>query len=141
MDIEFYDNLLSADDFLYIHKEMGYELEPREQIEQALKRGLFSVVAKDNDKIIGMGRLVGDGFMYCYIQDVRVLPQYQNKGIGKAIVNKLLDYAYQNGIPNTGISIGLTSAKGKESFYEKLGFIKQPNDNMGSGMIRDIDIG
>lgn len=125
---------------MYIHKEMKYEIEPREQIEQALKKGLFSVVAKDNGKIIGMGRLVGDGVMYCYIQDVRVLPQYQNKGIGKAIVSKLIDYARQNGISSTSISIGLMSAKGKESFYEELGFIKQPSNNIGSGMIMDIDI-
>lgn len=140
MSIKFYDNLLTADDFLYIHNEMQYELEPREQIENALKKSLFSIVAKDNEKIIGMGRLVGDGFMYCYIQDVRVLPQYQNKGIGKTIVNRLIDYACQNGIPNTNISIGLTSAKSRESFYEKLGFIKQPNNNIGHGMIMDIDI-
>lgn len=140
MSIELYDNLLTADDFLYIHKEMQYELEPREQIEGALKNGLFSVVAKDNGEVIGMGRLVGDGFMYCYIQDVRVLPQYQNRGIGKSIVNKLIDYVRQNGIPNTSVSIGLMSARGKESFYEKFGFIRQPGDNIGTGMIKDISI-
>lgn len=107
MSIEFYDNLLTADDFLCIHKEMKYEIEPREQIEQALKKGLFSVVAKDN---------------------------------GKAIVSKLIDYARQNGILRTSISISLMSAKGKENFYEELGFIKQPSNNIGSGMIMDIDI-
>ncbi len=140
MSVEFFQNILTADDYLYIHKEMQYQLEPKEQIEQALKKGIFSVVVKDGEKIIGMGRMVGDGYMYCYIQDVRVLPQYQKKGIGKAIINKLLDYARQNGIPNTSISIGLTSAKGKENFYEKFGFVKLPDVHMGSGMYRDIDI-
>jgi len=33
-----------------------------------------------------MGRIVGDGVTICYIQDVIVLPEYQGKGIGKAII-------------------------------------------------------
>lgn len=140
MKIEYYDNILTAEDFLQLYKEMHYEPEPREQLEQALKNGLFSVTAKENGKIIGMGRLVGDGFMYCYIQDVRVSPPYQNKGIGKTIVNKIIQYASQNGIHNTNISIGLMSAKGKEGFYEKLGFIRQPNDTMGFGMMKEITV-
>ena len=140
MGIQLYDNVLTAEDFLYIHKEMQYAPDPREQIEQALKKGLFSVMAKDDEKIVGMGRLVGDGYMFFYIQDVRVLPQYQNKGIGKVIVNRLIDYACKSAISKTSISIGLMSAKGKESFYEKLGFSKLPSNNLGFGMTKDIDI-
>ncbi|USB33384.1 GNAT family N-acetyltransferase [Paenibacillus sp. YPG26] len=140
MNIKFYDNLLSADDYLFIHQAMNYDLEPREQIEQALSRSIRTVTAKDGDKIVGMGRLVGDGLMYCYIQDVRVLPYYQNKGIGKAIINRMIEYARQNGLPNTVITIGLSSAKGAERFYENLGFIKQPCHDMGHGMYIDMEI-
>lgn len=140
MNIKLYENILSVDDFLYIHKEMGYELEPREQVELALTKSLYTVLVKDNNDIVGMGRLVGDGAMYFYIQDVRVLPHYQNKGIGKAIINKLIDFVHQNGISQTSISIGLFSAKGKESFYEGLGFNRQPCEEMGHGMCKEINI-
>lgn len=69
-----------------------------------------------------MGRLVGDGVMYWYLQEIIVLPEYQGKGIGKSIVNRLIEYIKNTAIPGTKIEIGLTAVKGKEPFYEKLGF-------------------
>lgn len=140
MQIQYIENELTVSDFLQLRKDMNFVPEPREQIELALKNGLYTITAKRDDKIIGMGRLVGDGAMYCYIQDVAVLPEYQNNGIGKATVSKLIEYAYRIGLPNTGITMGLFSANGKEGFYEKLGFISQPSNSLGAGMIRDIDI-
>jgi GNAT superfamily N-acetyltransferase len=140
MNIEFFDNQLTAEEYLRVHQELNYDLEPKAQVEKALEKSLFTVTVKDNGRIIGMGRLVGDGAMYCYIQDVRVIPAYQNHGIGRAIVSRLVEAARQNGISNTGISVGLTSAVGKEPFYEKLGFTALPGNDMGSGMYLDLDI-
>lgn len=73
-----------------------------------------------------MGRLVGDGAMYWYLQEIIVLPEYQGKGIGKAIVNRLLDYIQNTAIRGTKISVGLTAVKGKEPFYEKFGLVEYP---------------
>jgi len=33
-----------------------------------------------------------------------------------------------------GIAIGLFSAKGKEGFYNKFGFVERPNEKRGAGM-------
>ena len=46
---------------------------------------------KDN-QIIGIARLLGDGVIYWYINDVWVLPQYQGKGIGKNMVERIIQY-------------------------------------------------
>ena len=72
--------------------------------------------------MVGMGRLVGDGAMYWYLQDIIVQPEYQGQGIGRMIVNRLLEYIKENAMPGTKIEIGLTAVKGKEPFYEKFGF-------------------
>ena len=69
-----------------------------------------------------MGRLVGDGAMYWYLQEIVVLPEYQGKGIGKSIVNRLIEYIKSTAILGTIIDVGLTAVKGKEPFYEKFGF-------------------
>lgn len=95
---------------------------PLGQVEKALRNGLFHVSAICYGKTVGMGRLVGDGAMYWYLQDIIVLPEYQGKGIGKNIVNRLLKHIKSTAIPGTKIEVGLTSVKGKEPFYEKLGF-------------------
>lgn len=69
-----------------------------------------------------MGRLVGDGAMYWHLQEIIVLPQFQQKGIRTMIVNHLVDYVKENSVTGKFTTIGGVSAKGKESFYEKMGF-------------------
>ena len=101
----------------------------------ALKNTPFSITAFDRGTVIGTGRIIGDGALIWYIQDVIVLPEYQGKGIGTEIMNYLIEYAKSNSVPNEGVTIALMSAKGKEPFYQKLGFHTRPNDREGSGMI------
>lgn len=43
-----------------------------------------------NDKMAGIIRVVGDGFSVVFIQDLLVYPEYQRKGIGKALLEKIL---------------------------------------------------
>jgi GNAT superfamily N-acetyltransferase len=82
-----------------------------------------------------MGRLVGDGAMYWYLQDIIVQPEYQGQGIGRMIVNRLLEYIKENAMPGTKIEIGLTAVKGKEPFYEIFGF-----SSTSSGMKKWMEI-
>ena len=37
---------------------------------KALKNSLYVVAAYADDRIVGMGRIVGDGAVICYIQDI-----------------------------------------------------------------------
>ena len=135
MNIIYEENTLTAKQFLLIRESVGWEGNIP-QIEKSLESGIYSVLAKDDEQIVGMGRLVGDGFMYWYIQDVIVKPQYQSNGIGKAIMDYLFRYIEKNSLPNTTVTIGLMAAKGKDDFYEKLGFVARPNDTYGAGMIK-----
>jgi ribosomal protein S18 acetylase RimI-like enzyme len=139
-EVNLYDNCLTATDFILLRQSAGWGILPKLQIEQALKNGIYSVVAKHGDNVVGMGRLVGDGIMYWYIQDVIILPEYQGKNIGNRIIEKLLKYAEVNSLSQTTITIGLMSAKGKEGFYKKFDFIERPNDAFGAGMIKKITI-
>ena len=129
------ENQLSPEDFIRLKVETGFWERPVEQVKQALDNGLFNVTAVCDGKVIGMGRLVGDGAMYWYLQEIIVLPEYQGKGIGKSIVNRLLQYINDNSIDGTNVSIGLTAVKGKEAFYEKFGFNVH---TQGMSMMMDI---
>jgi len=134
-------NELCAKDYLRLRESTGWGTQPDvQQVEAGLKNTLLSVTAVQNEKVIGMGRLVGDLFMICYIQEVVVLPEYQGKGVGKAIIEKLLAYISDNAMPNTDVTAGLFAAKGKESLYEKFGFIIRPHTtgNEGAGMLMTV---
>lgn len=140
MKITYRENALTAEDFNLLKKSVGFLEKPLLQVEKALQNGLFSIAAFNNEKIIGMGRLVGDGSMYWYVQDLVILPQYQSQGIGKEIMNHLLKFVADNSQPGTKVTIGLMAAKGKEGFYKKLGFRSRPNEKEDAGMIMIIDV-
>lgn len=106
-----------------------------EHARRALQNGLLNVSAIYHDELVGMGRLVGDGAMYWYLQEIIILPNFQRKGIGTMIVEHLVDYAKANSITGKFTTIGGVSAKGKERFYEKMGFEIIPN-----GMKKMIEI-
>lgn len=138
--IDLVDNELNAEDFVRLRVEAGFMKTPLPQAERALENGLFAVTAIHDGKVIGMGRLVGDGAMYWYLQEIIVSPEYQGLGIGTRIVNRLIDYVKEGALPDSKVTVGLMAAKGKEGFYERLGFYGRPNDNCGAGMDVRLDI-
>ena len=86
------ENKLKAKDFIRLKLSAGFRERSVELVEKALDNNLYDVVAVTGGEVIGMGRLVGDGVMYWYLQEIVVLPEYQGNGIGTAIVNRLLEY-------------------------------------------------
>ena len=51
-----------------------------------------------------------------------IAPEYQGRGIGKAVAEKLLAYAQSRLPPGGRMSVQLIAAEGKKGFYEKMGF-------------------
>lgn len=100
----------------------------------ALSASVASICAYHDQTLIGFGRAVGDGVMYAYLQDVIVDPAWRNRDVGRRIISSLL--CQLEDIYPAGATIGLMSARGRESFYERLGFIRRPNESYGAGMIR-----
>ena len=116
------ENKLKAEDFIRLKLSARFRERSVELVEKALDNNLYDVVAVTGGEVIGMGRLVGDGVMYWYLQEIIVLPKYQKQGIGTKIVNHLVDYAVSHSGTGKFTTIGGVSAKGKEEFYRKLGF-------------------
>ena len=83
MEIKLIDNILKAEDFVRLRIETGFAEVPLEHARRALENGLLNVSAYYQGELIGIGRLVGDGAMYWYLQEIVVLPEYQRQGIGR----------------------------------------------------------
>lgn len=110
-----------------------YELSER-QLAAAKNNSVFAITALDGEKEVGSARVVGDGGYQFFISDVIVRPEYQGMGIGKEMLNRLMNCALSVADDGETIMVNLMSAKDKEGFYEKLGFMKRPNDERGCGM-------
>ncbi len=130
------ENELDVETYLQLRAAVNWvSLDPI-QAEIALDRSLYIVTVYDEDKAVGMGRLIGDGAVISYIQDLIVVPEYQGKKIGSKIIDRLISYADELRMPGTVMMLDLMCAKGREQFYEKHGFIARPTDTLGPGMIQ-----
>jgi len=111
---------VSIDDVLHLYQAVGwtnYTNQPQ-MLEQALTHSLATYLARDGEKIVGLVRLVGDGFSSVFVQDLIVLPSYQRQGIGSNLMKEALaDYkdAYQ-------IQLATEQTEKTLAFYRSLGF-------------------
>ena len=133
--IRYIEHVPSAKEFNYLTDSVGWGTRKNNIIDEALRNTLYSLCVYDDDKLIGYGRIMGDKTIFLYIQDVMVIPEYQNKHIGTGIVKNLLEQINTYKKINPDIRTYLGASKGKESFYKKFGFISRPNEDLGSGMI------
>lgn len=131
------ENIDNVEEYNYLFDIVGWGSYPVEISKKALSNNIYSVSIYDNDNIIGYGRLIGDGIIFLYIHDIMVKPEYQGKGIGKTIMQKLLSKVEELRKENPDLLLYLGASKGKEDFYRKCGFITREEAGLGAGMIYD----
>ncbi|HDR7689821.1 MULTISPECIES: GNAT family N-acetyltransferase [Bacillus cereus group] len=87
------------------------------ELEQMCKQSWYVIYAFDDKELVGMGRIISDGVITGVICGVCVLPKYQSIGIGKEIVERLIQHCEQNKvIPQ------LMCVEKLQSYYESIGF-------------------
>lgn len=135
MKINIKENNKNVEEFNFLYNAVGWGEYDENISKIALENTFYSVSIYDDNKIIGYGRIIGDKICFLYIQDIMVLPEYQGKKIGTMIMNKLLEKIAEVRTANADLRVYLGASKNKEKFYEKFGFIKRIDANLGNGMI------
>ena len=111
---------VSIDDVLHLYQAVGwtnYTNQPQ-MLAQALSHSLATYLARDGEEVVGLVRLIGDGFSSVFVQDLIVLPTYQRQGIGSTLMKQALsDYkdTYQ-------IQLATEESEKTLGFYRSLGF-------------------
>lgn len=136
--IRFVEDLKDVNVYLSLRNQVNWIKLDREQARKALNNSLKIYTVYDDDKPIGMGRIVGDGAVISYIQDLIIIPEYQKKHIGSQLIQHLINYVDSITAENTRMMLCLMCAKGREEFYIKHGFTARPTDSLGPGMIQYI---
>lgn len=63
------------------------------ELESIISKSTAYVTARDSGNLVGFGRLLSDGAVVAYINNMAVSPEYQKQGIGKAILDRLIEAA------------------------------------------------
>ena len=114
------DIILNVEDILYLYNDVGWSSYTKDidSLIKSIKNSLKVISVWDNDLLVGLIRVVGDGHSIIYIQDVLILQKYKNRGIGKRLIEIILD-KYKN----VRQKVLLTDKQEKNIlFYKKVGF-------------------
>ena len=119
MEIKEYKNYKETE-IRQLYTEVGWTAytENMPVLEQGYKNSLLVLAAYENDELLGIIRVVGDGFTIVFVQDILVFPSEQRKGVGTALLKAVLErYPDVRQIELTTDNTPKTVA-----FYKSLGF-------------------
>lgn len=133
--IVFKENNKNIEEFNYLYNAVGWGAYNEKITKRSLDNTFYSISVYDDDKVIGYGRLIGDTICFIYVHDIIVLPEYQGQKIGTIIMKKLLEKVNEIKKENPDLRVYLGASKNREKFYEKFGFIKRIDADLGYGMI------
>jgi len=121
-------------EFMQIRAELGLPAVSFALAARALRDDLFNIVVLlDGEAPVGCARVIGDGALTFYLQDVLVVPKLQRKGIGSKVMELVLGHLRSLAPP--GAFVGLLAAPGTEGFFAKHGFAARPADAPGMQLL------
>ena len=119
MEIRTYTKF-QLDEILPLYTQVGWTAytEDMPALERGFQHSLLVLAAYENDALLGLIRVVGDGATVILIQDILVDPEKQRQGIGSALLKAVLDR-----YPNVRqIQLTTDDTPKTVAFYQSLGF-------------------
>ncbi len=130
MDYIITTDLPNAEEFVKLRVDAGLSFRSIEVSRQALLKSVYFVGlrSKEDDVLIGMGRLVGDGIMFI-VSDIAVLPEFQGNGYGKLIMTHIKNYIDSN-LDKTAC-VTLLADVPADRLYKQFGFRESAPASIG----------
>jgi len=110
----------TVDEYLQLIAAVSWRPRESDAVMLALRNSLFAVCAESEGKAIGCGRVIGDGGLHLYLTDIIVHPDYQRRGAGTLIVDRLMKHV--ESVPYQNLLVAVLPTPGLAGFYAKHGF-------------------
>jgi GNAT superfamily N-acetyltransferase len=109
-------------EILHLYKSVGWSnyYEKPEMLRNAYANSLCTLGAFDGEKLVGIIRVVGDGYSIIYIQDLLILPEYQHRKVGTKLLSAIVD-KYKDVYQKVLIT---DKTEKTVTFYKSLGFFE-----------------
>jgi predicted N-acetyltransferase YhbS len=130
------------DELSHLYRIAPLGNKPPDALAAVFGNSMFSCFAYAGGTLVGAGRSLADGSDCAYIADVAVHPDHQGRGLGSAVIRRLVALA------DGHKKIILYAAPGTEPFYAKLGFLRMntamgiwrsPEQAVASGLLAPAD--
>jgi predicted GNAT family N-acyltransferase len=124
------------DDLMSLYREAWWACDrTAKDVDKALANSSFyiGIVNIENDQLIGFARVLTDYFQFSYIYDVIVHKVYRGHGLGKQLIETILNHPSLKDIKH----IELVCGKDKISFYNQFGFTEDYGQSVAMRIKRD----
>ena len=119
----------TAEDYVSLRLRSGMGNKDIQRSRIALSNSVMTISLYDGEKLIGFGRIVGDGGITYVVSDIMVDFDYQRKGFAEQIMNEIDNYFEMNA--NDDSYICLIANHPADLLYNKHGFEYLPENKCG----------
>jgi GNAT superfamily N-acetyltransferase len=123
------ENILDTQTVIQLRTAVGWDSLSEPTLTKALSNSIFFASIWHQGKAVAMGRIVGDGYQYFYLQDMIVDPAHQKLGLCQRITEHLISQV--KSIAEPGAFFGLMAAANVGAVYQKYGFVERPTNMPG----------
>lgn len=128
--ISYVGRSLMPAEYIALREAVGWTPVDFTQAALATRMDLFSVVVlTESSEAIGCCRVLGDGVLYFYIQDLIVVPKFQRRGVGTKIME--IVFSWLGAKASSQAFAGLMAAPGTAAFFTRFGFVPRPEGGPG----------
>jgi GNAT superfamily N-acetyltransferase len=124
-EIRVIDEVPEPQEYCELRVASGLSSKDLETARTALPKSLYSVAVRSGDRLIGMGRVVGDG-LHVQVVDIAVHPEFQKRGLSRQIMERITQFI-DSGLSGTA-TVSLFADV--DWLYEKFGF-SRPRSSVG----------
>lgn len=131
-ELSFENETPGADEYRTLRVAAGLSPKSAHAAQLGLPGTLFAVCVREDDALVGMGRVIGDGGCNFEIVDIAVHPDYQRQEIGFRIMENLMDWLRREAPESAYVS--LIADHGAPALYQKFGFEFTAPDSVGMAL-------
>ena len=121
-----------AETYRRLRRVTGLSEKTAEAAARGLPNTLYAVTIAWNNETVGMGRVIGDGGCFYQITDIAVEPAHQGRGLGKLIMQALVDHLRATA-PNSAYASLIADGPAKH-LYAKYGFEDVAPESIGMAL-------
>jgi GNAT superfamily N-acetyltransferase len=111
-----------TDDYRRLRVAAGLSPRSAEAAARGLPNTLFGVSVLHEGRVVGMGRVIGDGGCFFTVVDIAVEPAHQKRGLGKRIMSALDAWLRANAPVSSSVSL-FADGEAKR-LYAQYGFVE-----------------
>ncbi|MBT2289982.1 GNAT family N-acetyltransferase [Paenibacillus albidus] len=123
--------------YLALRQEVGLSAMSVEGAAVGLPRSLFAVTLYEQELLVGMGRVIGDGGCFFQVTDIAVKPSHQGRGYGKIIMGEIS--AFLDTVPMQAY-ISLIADGEASRLYAQYGFVPVMPQSQGMFLPRIVPV-